>query len=48
MKFKILVLCIALATFVNSIAIAYIFGSMTNLYIEWSELLNMLMTGVSI
>ena len=48
MMFKVLILLLALATFVNSIAIAYIFGSMTNLYIEWSELLNMLMPGVSI
>ena len=48
MMFKVLVLLIALATFVNSIAIAYIFVSMTDLYIEWSQLLNMLMPGVSI
>ena len=48
MMFRVLVLLLALATFVNSIAIAYIFVSMTDLYIEWSELLNMLMPGVSI
>ena len=46
--FKVLVLLLALATFVNSIAIAYIFVSMTDLYIEWTELLNLLMPGVSI
>ena len=46
--FKVLILLLALATFVNSIAIAYIFVSMTDLYIEWTELLNLLMPGVSI
>ena len=48
MMFKVLILLLALATFVNSIAIAYIFVSMTDLYIEWTELLNLLMPGVSI
>ena len=48
MMFKVLILLLALATFVNSIAIAYIFVSMADLYIEWSQLLNMLMPGVSV